>query len=222
MTNIIKRNLQEIRDYRDHHPELLKAHHFTYDLISKGDDTQYYIVMGINPGEQGSEDICKGPTEETSEYDFFEEHGKNKNRSATEWSKNARYYLGDKGNIVKTNFFLWSSKGEKGFKERFGYTFYTKKNDKHLDFCKRMNLSLIEIYKPKLIVCPGITLRRLASKYDFGDSLETKYDHAKEGILIQRYDYQGIPIVFTKHWTARWGVTPKEKVEVKEYLKDYL
>tara|TARA_B100000029_G_C17571288_1_gene956672 strand:+ start:1538 stop:2206 length:669 start_codon:yes stop_codon:yes gene_type:complete len=218
----IKTNISSIRKYTKDHQELLRAHHFTYDLISKGDDSKHYIVMGINPGEQGSEDTCKGPTEETSEYDFFEVHGENKNRSATEWSNNARYYLGDKGNIVMTNFFFWSSKGLKGFRERFGYGFNSKKSNKHLDFCKRMNFSLIQIYKPRLIVSPGIGLTKLSSRYDFGDPLETIYDHSKRARLVQRYEYQGIPVVFTKHWTSRWGVTSEEKVEVKEYLKDYL
>ena len=68
MTNIIKSNLQKIRAYRDLHPELLKSHHFTYDLVLKGDSSENYMVMGYNPGEKDSEDTCEGPTEETSEY----------------------------------------------------------------------------------------------------------------------------------------------------------
>jgi len=222
MRTSLESNIFSIREYtRDHH-ELLGAHHFTYDLVLNGHGTEHYIVMGFNPGEQGSYEICDGPTEETSEYDFFEEHGENKNRSATEWSNFARYLLGHKGNIVMTNFFLWSSEGiTKNFTERFGYSYFSNENN-HLDFCKEMNLSLIEIYKPKLIIVPGISLTNLAPRYNLGNALETKFDHSKRARLIERYDYQGIPTVFTKHWTARWGLTTEEKVEVKEYLEDYL
>ncbi|MDG2228543.1 MAG: hypothetical protein P8L74_00300 [Gammaproteobacteria bacterium] len=218
----IKDNLQKIRDYRDQYPELLKAHHFTYDLVDEGDGTQNYMVMGKNPGESGSWKICDGPTEETSEYDFFIENGENKNRSAVKWNKAARNYLGDLGNIVFTNFFFWSSKdSHQAFKNRFEYTF---KQNKHFDFCIKMNQSLIKHYKPEIIVAPGIPLADyIPERYGFGsckDEVSYQDDRGSTQRLIKLYFYNEIPFIFTKHWSAR--LNKEEKNKIKQYLENYL
>jgi|AP95_1055475.scaffolds.fasta_scaffold75312_2 hypothetical protein len=222
MRTSLQDKILNIREYTKDHPELLKAHHFTYDLVDEGHSTENYMVMGKNPGEKGSWEICDGPTEETSEYDFFIENGANKNRSAVKWQKAARNYLGDVGDIIFTNFFFWSSEdSDQAFKNRFGYTF--KQND-HFDFCNKMNQSLIKHYEPELIVAPGIPMTDyIPERYSFGsckDEVSYQDDHGKNQRLIKLYFYNEIPFIFTKHWSAHLSIW--EKNQIKQYLENYL
>ena len=228
MSTTLESKIFNISEYTKDHPELLNAHHFTYDLKIKDDQNsnRNYMVIGLNPGELGSWETCDGPTEETSLYDFFVENGFNKNRSATNWSENAQYFLGDQGNIITTNFFFWSAPNTNKivFTERFGYEYH---KNPHFDYCKEMNLSLFEYHKPKLIVAPGISMSRMmARKYNLGSIVDQSVNYNpinfKTSRLIEHYEYQGIPFIFTKHWTGRWGADANEKRQIKEYLHKYL
>ena len=65
MRTPLESKIFNIREYTKDHPELLNAHHFTYDLKIKDDQysNRNYMVIGLNPGELGSWETCDEPTE---------------------------------------------------------------------------------------------------------------------------------------------------------------
>ena len=225
--DFIEETILNIREHTMQNPELLNAHHFTFDLKIQDhtQTTNNYIVIGLNPGETGCYQICEGPTEESSLKDFFIDAGLGKTRSATRWSDCAEYFLGTNGNIIATNFFFWSSRNSTSeFTKKFSYQYI---KNPHFDFCRDMNIRLFDYYKPNVIVAPGISMSQLMKKkYNLGQMVNqlTNFDHSNNRNirLIEHYDYQGIPFIFTKHWTARWGANTDEKAQIKEYLEDYL
>ena len=225
--DFIEETILNIREHTMHNPELLNAHHFTFDLKikDKAQSSENYIIIGLNPGESGCYKICDGPTEESSLKDFFVESGLGKTRSSRMWSKHAEYFLGTNGNIIATNFFFWSSRNSKSdFTKKFSYKYH---ENPHFDFCKDMNIRLFDHYKPKLIVAPGISMsRQMKIKYNLGPMVDqlTNYDpvNKKTMRIVETYDYRGTPFIFTKHWTSRWGANTDEKAKIKKYLVGYL
>ena len=128
--HLVTRNLSQIREYTKNNIELSKSHHFLYNcLVDKKENQGDVIIIGLNPGETEKDFEYRGslPTEESSEFDFHEEHGRG--RSSKNWLTLCKKFS-QTNKIVLTEFFFWSSPQvgedkERGipFSERFGYKF---------------------------------------------------------------------------------------------------
>ncbi len=203
--------------YTKKHPELQQAHHFLYNLpLSKDTKCGDYIVMGINPGE-GNNDWVIEPdrTQETSKYDFHEVKGKG--RKYVRWNSHIRNFLPDTENVIQTELCFWSSKGGDKFTERFGELLYSE----HLSFCTQMNKILLDHYKPKAVIFPGLSVIPIAF-YEYGldykdtvlDTNDTKKNHR---LVVEFYDGQR-PWIFTKHWSGSRGFSGDQKQIIKNYI----
>lgn len=202
--------IQAISEYTSKHSELLSAHHFLYDLRLNPADDGSLIVMGINPGESDHDwELERGPTQETSMYDFHEENGHK--RESIKWHKKIDEYLST-DNIVLGELFFWSSKNMKQFKARYG----SLKGNKHLDFCKEKNLVLFEKYQPKAIIFPGKSAISLAV-----DLYNLKpRSNSNDGLVVEYHD--GVrPWIFTWHWTGAW-IKKEQKAYIKERLAELI
>ena len=166
--HVISRNLSQIREYSQIHKELKKSHHFLYNsLIGEDNEPAEVVIIGLNPGETDKDFdyLANLPTEESSEFDFHEEHGRG--RSSKNWLTLCKKFS-QTNKIVLTEFFFWSSPQvgedkERGipFSERFGYKF---EDCPHFEFCKEKNIELVEFHKPSLIMCPGVGYSELFAK----------------------------------------------------------
>ena len=132
---LITKHIEVIRKYTEEHPELLKAHHFTYDLrlCPEPEDVEV-VVMGINPGEQRANwKLTNGqPSEETSAFNFFDGHGLSP--SATKWKNNCVFFCSSK-KVAMVEYFYWSSQNMLEFEKRWGRFELST----HLAFCAEMN-----------------------------------------------------------------------------------
>ena len=119
-------------------------------------------------------------------------------------------------NINETAFFFWSSENiGKKFTETFGYKWKSKQCCKHFDFCKERNIELIQYHEPKIVIAPGIG----DSKY-FSNMYEMKHiatiDNDKGDRLIEHFEIQDTPFIFTKHWTSAFGFSKKQQEIITE------
>jgi hypothetical protein len=205
-------NIQAIAAYTGRHAELQQAHHFLYDLRSPQDGVPEYVVMGVNPGEtQNDWAMVAVPTEETSRYDFHEEHGRG--RSSIRWSRAASYFL-DGADHVLTELFFWSSRDHVEFKRRYGKL----RSSPHLAFCVRLNGDLVEAYRPKAIVLPGLGHRGLcATGYGL---TRVRTVHCADVRVAGVYDDGQRPWVFTKHWTAAYGFSQSQREAVRNAIRE--
>jgi hypothetical protein len=206
-------NIEEITTYTARYPELQEAHHFIYDLRRPSSDKPMFVVMGINPGESNSdwELVCER-REETSRHDFHAKGGPS--RSARRWASDAQYYL-DNAPYVLAEVFLWSSKGMAQFGERFG----SLKKSPHLPICTKMNKEIIEVYKPKAVVLPGIGMTDIcASLYELE---QVNSVNNSRGRVIEHYTDGTRPWIFTKHWTGARGFTVADRITIKDYIGRY-
>ena len=214
----LSKTLEEVRGYTKKNQELQKSHHFLFNLpLENNSKIADVIVIGLNPGEHASDwNLCNHPTEETNEFDFHNEFGNG--RSSLSWSKNCTNFLPEQ-KIYLSEFFFWSSnrKRKKDFDDRFGYSF---ENCPHLSFCKKCNLEMFNYHKPKLIVAAGITYAEFfSSMYQMTHvkTVNSQLDKNKRKI-ISHYEFEGIPFVFTLHWSGAFGVSNLIKNEIKSYL----
>jgi hypothetical protein len=207
--------LAQIRAYTAANAELLRAHHFLFDLpIDKGSDTAKFIVMGLNPGEQATDwELLNRPTEESREFDFHDTHGRG--RSAVTWSKWVEYFC-QSTDVVLGEFFFWSSsKARKEFQDRFGTSL---KRSPHLEFCRKMNCELIEHYEPAVVIAPGLEAIEFApALYDlrYVRSVLAPNGHR----LVEHYERNGVPWLFTKHWTGSHGFSNEQRAVVRDYIQ---
>jgi hypothetical protein len=218
----LSQTLREVRAYTEKNAELKKSHHFLFNLpLETNTQNADVIVIGLNPGEHDSDwHLHDRPTEETDEFDFHNEFGNG--RSSLQWSKNCINFLPNQ-NIYLSEFFFWSSNStrKKGFDDRFGYSF---KDCPHLDFCMRCNLDMISSHKPKLIVATGLTYAQFfSSKYNLTHikTVNRHTDKNKRRIIIH-YELEGVPFIFTTHWTGAFGVSNSMKDEIKSYLGKFI
>lgn len=207
----LRANIERLAAYTAEYAELRAAHHFLYDLKFPKVGTPRFVVMGVNPGEtEGDWRIAPEPTEETSRYDFHDEVGSG--RSAIRWSSAARYFLDD-ADYVLAELFFWSSYDSRVFTERFG----PLAKSPHLPICVEMNRELIEAYQPKAVVLPGLTHAPLVRDL-YGLSTVEAVVH--DGKRIAECCTDGTrPWVFTKHWTAAFGFSRRQREIAREAIR---
>jgi hypothetical protein len=221
MSSNLSNTLHKIRDYTKQHLELSKSHHFLFNCsINKNHEYADVIVIGLNPGESQTDlsFITEDITEETNEFDFQDEIGRSK--ASIKWYKTCEQMLPN-SKIFLSEFFFWSSKDIKeSFLEKFGYSF---KQSPHFEFCRECNKELIDFHKPKLIVAPGASFATFFSKiYEMQHIKTIKSDGYRKGKkitqqIIQHYEWNEIPFIFTKHWSGA-RISNAEKEKIIQYL----
>jgi len=207
-------NIESIRRYRDAHPTLRQAHHFLYDLpLNKDAGPPEVVVMGINPGETHVDrDACPGPTEETWRHDFHETSSSGRSRGSINWRKHAEFFTNGKP-VVFTELFFWSSNHKSEFKERFGELWQSR----HLHFCMEMNRSLLDAYKPKSVIFPGLGhASRVAREFGLSYIYSLKIPGHR---LVEHYEDDERPWFFTKHWTGSFGFSSAQRQQIKDYIQ---
>ena len=234
--NIISESLEKIRLYTKHNMDLMKCHHFLFNAIYKRENRVNLnakadvIIMSINPAETEDDwKYYKGktPAENSNELDFHSYIiDENISASAKRWKTLTKIFCEDLfgNNINESAFFFWSSpdKGEK-FKETFGYKWKSNSCLKHFNLCKELNIDLIKYHKPKIFIAPGIG----DAKY-FSNIYEMKYidtvvfeSNGKRHRLIEHFEFQDIPFIFTKHWTGARGFSKIQKEIIIDYLRQF-
>tara|TARA_Y100001936_G_C15887501_1_gene566183 strand:- start:169 stop:864 length:696 start_codon:yes stop_codon:yes gene_type:complete len=150
--------IQQIRDYQKQHPILLeKSHHFVFDCPLNNDKKNCkpdYLFIGINPGDDTSDwsRTNNENAEETRDSNFQEDFGRSTN-SKSRMTK-LKNFLGEIGEDIfdkttHTELFFWCSKDkDKDFIGRYGHSY---ESSPHLEFCIRLNKSLIDRIEPKAI-----------------------------------------------------------------------
>lgn len=211
----IRSLLDEIRNYQRLYPELLKCHHFVAALPLETAVTSFEaMVIGLNPGEQENNwDIHPGPTEETIEYDWLDQIGARTPQS-NRWRKSAEFFCGSR-QIIFTDFFFWSTNNSgAAFSERFGCRF---QDSPHLDFCRDINLRLASLVAPKIVVVPGIGHAEFFSRL-YGLRLVRSERWSNGHRLIEHYQRENVPWIFTKHWGGAFGFTQDQRERVRQYI----
>ena len=207
--------IEKIRFYTRENTDLHSAHHFLYDLpLDKNEGKPDFVVMGINPGE-GDHDklIFVGPTEETWNYDFHSESGIGPSLGRIKWHKNAEYFTGSR-RLVFSELFFWSSANGEESKKRFGQFWRSR----HLLFCAQLNKVLIDEYQPKAVIVAGVgAAERVDKLYNLKYAAELK-DGASR--LVLQYSDGCRPWFFTKHWSASFGFSKKQKENVKNFIQN--
>lgn len=210
-------NIEVIRRYTAADPELRKAHHFLYDLpLDKSVGTPEVVVMGINPGEtQIDRDAYDGPTEETWSFDFHEHAAAGRSLGSKRWRKLTQDFVGEKS-VIFTEFFFWSSNNQRELVARFGPLWTSP----HINFCIKMNQTLIEAYQPKAVIFVGLSgSKKVANEFGLR-SIHTLKMHGHR--LVDHYQDEHRPWLFTKHWTGSRGFTTPQKHTIKSYLHQHL
>ena len=209
--------------YSKENDELMKSHHFLFNLPQPGADLEKidFIVFGINPGESDEDwkAIDQPLQQETHLEDFHEKYRDGRNEVA--WTSKIRKYCGT-DNVVQTEAFFWSSKrvNEQHFDRRFGYSFNSERCKKHLRFCAELNSELISNYRPKAIIAPGLNLIDiLPSIYNLVPSCIIKCPKTGHRLVEKYYSSEKLPWIFTKHWSGARGMTQEQTDIISKYIK---
>lgn len=211
------REIESIREYTAQHGALTQCHHFLFDLhLQPGAQSADYVVLGINPGEQsGDWEAWPTNTEESSAFDFREQLG-TRPRASVNWRKLAKEMCGtDK--VVMSELFVWSTKDiGASFRQRFGHEFH---KSPHLQFSIQMNKRLIDNYKPKAVVVPGLTTVGVFGKHFHLNKIGEV--RTQDGLrLIEHYEVDGISWVFTKHWSGSFGFSTAQRQTIARYIAE--
>ena len=207
--------IQRIRDYTVAHEELLRAHHFTFDLPLTPHTHPTCLVMGINPGEVAEDfSFHPGPTEETRDFDF---HALVRpSRGARRWRSTVRRMCGEQTTITEA--FFWSSPTVASMRERFGSTLG---HSHHLDFCTATNKALLDRFMPRCVVCPGLGMEKLLTRHYRLEKQETvRCDEGKHRLVLVCSDGDR-PWLLTKHWTGSRGFSAHQREVVKEAIRKH-
>ena len=202
----IENDKRDIEEYTKLYPELASADHIVFNEIHPEGTSPVFVVMGINPGE-------KGVTPRNMEINT-----ENADRQAvkpTPWVNKINYYVGNRP-FVMTELFFWSSRNLTQFRERFGVL----ENSPHLEFCTQKNKKLIRFHKPRAVICPGLGLIPPCKKHFDLELVQTRRrgDGARVCELYKSED--GVPWVFTMHWTGARGFTNQDKLLIKEMIQE--
>jgi hypothetical protein len=209
--------MQVVRNYQQKHVELLKSHHFVAAVPLRPDGVEFdYLVVGLNPGEQDSNwTAFPRTTEETIDFNWLESLPGGPTRQAKAWRKKVAQFCGT-DQVLQSDFFFWSTNNVgKAFTERFGTPFH---KSKHLEFCRDINLKLVELTKPKAVVCPGISHAESFARL-YGLEPVNFVPTPSGGKLIAHYERSGMPWVFSKHWGGAFGFTKEQRATVASYIK---
>lgn len=208
--------IERIRSYTRSNPELLQSHHFLYDLPLSGNGDGEYLVIGVNPGEVESDwEKWPSPTEETSLFDFHLASG-SRGSGSTRWRNLVEQFCGT-DRALMSEFFLWSSPDTgKAFQQRFGVPI---ERSPHLGFCLQANLELICTYMVKAVLAPGLKSVQLFSRA-YGLRHIRTITAGNGHVLVQHWERDGTPWLFTKHWTAAFGFTAEQRERVRSYIAE--
>ena len=230
----ISESLKRIRSYTEDNNDLKQCHHFLFNAIYKRENRinnlnsrADVIVMSINPAETKKDYEYKGstPTENSNERDFHEHLSpENISQSAKNWDRKTKIFCEDLfgENINETAFFFWSSENiGKKFTETFGYKWKSKQCCKHFDFCKERNIELIQYHEPKIVIAPGIGDSKYFSNMYEMKHIDTIIDNDKGDRLIEHFEIQDTPFIFTKHWTSAFGFSKKQQEIITDYLSHF-
>ena len=235
----ISESLEKIRKYTKDNEDLMLCHHYLFNGIYKREergnqnclDTKAdVIVMSINPAE--TEDDWKyyknkdeTPAENSNELDFHTQiNDENISASAKRWERKTKVFCEDLFGkyINETAFFFWSSQDiGKKFTETFGYKWKSKECNKHFHFCKERNIELIKYHKPKIIIAPGIGDAEYFSSLYKMKHIDTLVDESNGHRLIEHFEMQDTPFVFTKHWTSAFGFSKTQEEIIINYLRQF-
>ena len=230
----ISESLKRIRSYTEDNNDLKQCHHFLFNAIYKRENRinnlisrADVIVMSINPAETKKDYEYKGstPTENSNERDFHEHLSpENISASAKRWERKTKIFCEDLfgENINETAFFFWSSENiGKKFTETFGYKWKSKQCCKHFDFCKERNIELIQYHEPKIVIAPGIGDSKYFSNMYEMKHIDTIIDNDKGDRLIEHFEIQDTPFIFTKHWTSAFGFSKRQQEIITDYLSHF-
>lgn len=204
--------IAEIRQYTKDHPVLADCHHFCFDFRLGDFDRADFIVMGLNPGETDDDRAAaRGPVEESSLVDY---RAGQDSASRARWFKTCRTVLRSES-IALTELCFWSSPNISALEARIG----PLASSPHLRFCRKLNERLISFHKPAAVVLPGLGLMPLTAKlYDLKFVSALPDDKGRR--LIEHYERDGVPWVFTKHWSGSFGFTNGNKEQIADYLHE--
>lgn len=213
MSSPLMTDIEEIEQYTGRHQELLKAHHFLFDLVHPVGATPKFVVMGINPGESKGNDLHPGPTQETSKFDF---HGVG--RASLPWTRKTLKFL-DGEPFVMTEIFFWSSVDEADFRVGGRYEGPLKQSP-HLEFCVRKNKKLIAAYRPRAVIVAGLGQSSLcATAFELDHVRTVRRNDRKRTCEIYRQK-NGVPWIVAKHWTGARGFTCEDAELIKNSIRE--
>lgn len=211
----LRRLVEEVRAYRDRHEVLRQAHHFLFALpIEPASQRFDVLVMGVNPGEQPSNwALHCGPTEETLEYDWLAALNQ-RTGPAKRWRTHLQTFCGDRRALM-SEFFFWSSKNAGAdFVARFGTSL---RRSPHLEFCCTKNIELINVVRPQAVICPGLSdAAWFARIYELSHRQDLVA--ANGHLLVQHFERDAVPWLFTKHWSGSFGFTAEQRQQVRSYI----
>jgi len=206
--------IKEVRAYTRAHPELLRAHHFLYDLPLRPTRlSARFVVIGVNPGEQkGDWEVWPEPTEETSLFDFRAELG-SRPPASLRWRDLTKKFC-QTDEVVMTEFFPWSSANlGQDFLGKFGTRF---KNSPHLGFCVEITDRLVNHYRPEAVVCSGLGAAKvLSSPLGLTHVGSLKVDGHR---LVETFERDGVSWHFTKHWSGSFGFSTAQRDAIITYM----
>jgi hypothetical protein len=218
--------IQCIRDYTDRHSKLKAAHHFVFDSpLDKCAGVPRFVMMGINPGETDSDrkDGLRA-VERTWLRDFYDGKSEPPSKRNMRWRKLAKWFANDEP-LVLTELFFWNSHDGEALEEMIGPLWASG----HLDFCKRMNRILIEVYRPKAVIFTGTGIaERVADKYCLHHVRDIREDYVrKSGMrkgervniqIMKHYRDALCPWFFIRHPMAAFGVSKREQEDTRNYI----
>lgn len=222
----LSRNIDEIISYSKNNPPLDAAHHILYNLPHPDADLDQieFVVMGMNPGESKQDLIAAPGTlhEETHRADFHEKF--RDGRRAVSWTSKMKEMCGT-SNLIQTEAFFWSSNNTSdAFEKRFGEKPKSRKMRPYFEFCADMNIDLINTYKPRAIVFPGLGWANLMADI-YNLKATTKYtmpDKPNQKIAVIYEDSRGLDWIFTPHWTGTRGLTKNRREKIGRFIARYL
>lgn len=202
--------IEAIRDYTARHRELAACHHFCFDFRLGNFERADWLVMGMNPGEtKDDRDTAPGPAEESSLVDYRDGED---SRSRARWFGTCRKVLAS-DRVTLSELCFWSSPNITALIARIGRL----KRSPHLVFCRDLNQRLISFHQPKAVVLPGLGLMRLTADL-YGLTHRNSKPDSRGRRLIEHYERDGVPWVFTKHWSGSFGFSDADREEIRTYL----
>ena len=169
--------IKKVRERQEQYPELMKSHHFVYDLPFKAGETTKYLLIGASPGRDDLDWEKTGNLhdEETRDRDFQAIFGRSLG-SQKRLDKIQSFFGGlTYRHMSQSQTFFWCSPNTgKGFEARYGYKF---KGNPHELFCAQMNMELITRLKLTAVFVEGhqnIDALKRAGKCEFRYQLESQ------------------------------------------------
>jgi hypothetical protein len=195
---------KKVIEYTNQHSELGEAHHYDFAITLTG--AVDYFVMGLNPGETDQDRQLRSGKGHFNPYDKppF-------SRSSKAWQTRSKNLLGTE-DLLYGDFFFWSSSDTgRSFVDRFGTSL---EKSPHLSFCTSMIGQLVDFYKPKALIIPGLKLATIVPSLYGPISYVCTRKHGKTR-LIEHYADGVRPWLFVKHYRR---LSKPEMTTIKAYL----